>query len=212
MYEYENRLHAEGIRYVCGIDEAGRGPLAGPVYAGAVILDPDKPIPGLRDSKQLSARQREKLARSIKENAIAWAVAGIDADEIDRINIYQATKKAMIRAVEKCGIKPEYLLIDAMKLTEAGIPYLAIIKGDQLSASIAAASILAKTERDEYMDYMDRVYPGYGFERHKGYPTAMHKAALEKLGPSPIHRLSFKPVKALKSRQMSMVLECKEDE
>lgn len=206
MYDYENKLFEQGLKLICGIDEAGRGPLAGPVFAGAVILDPKNPIPGLKDSKQLSAKAREELAKQIKTKAVCWAVAMVSEKEIDLINIYQASKKAMLLAIEKCEVKPDFLLVDAMPLKEIEIPSLSIIKGDQLSASIAAASIIAKTERDKYMERMDTIYPGYNFARHKGYPTLEHLEKLKELGPSKIHRFSFKPVRDLTVKQLELEL------
>jgi len=206
MYEYENILYEKGLKAICGTDEAGRGPLAGPVVAGAVILDPDHVIEGLNDSKQLSAKKREFLAAEIKKYAIAWGIGYVYEDEIDRINIYQASKLAMMKAIEALSIPPVFILSDAMPLKETGIPHLAIIHGDALSASIAAASILAKTSRDAYMGEMAQKYPQYGFEIHKGYPTKIHLDALEKHGPCPIHRKTYGPVKNVITKQMSLDL------
>lgn len=204
MYTYENDLLARGLRFVAGFDEAGRGPLAGPVVAAGVILNPADPIDGLNDSKQLSAKRRAALEASIKERALSYAVAVLDETVIDRINIYQASKRAMLQACSALSIRPEFLLTDAMPLSEAEIPYLAIVKGDQLSASIAAASILAKEARDKIMRQLHERYPVYGFDVHKGYPTKRHLEMLAQYGPCPIHRKTFQPVKQLLSRQESL--------
>lgn len=195
MYEFEQDLQDRGFIYICGVDEAGRGPLAGPVVASAVILDPTVTIEGLNDSKQLSHKKRVELAILIKEKALAYGIAFVGEKEIDKINIYQASKKAMMEAILLCKIKPDFILTDAMPLPEISIPHLSIIKGDTLSASIAAGSILAKVSRDEYMEQMSLTYPGYGFEKHKGYPTKAHLEALNSLGICPIHRLTYAPVK-----------------
>ena len=182
----------EGL--VCGVDEAGRGQLAGPVVAAAVILDPDKPIEGLNDSKKLSARRREELAVEIRAKALAWAVAEASAQEIDRINILQASLLAMRRAVDGLAIPPERALIDGNKCPPLACPAEAIVGGDGKIASIAAASILAKTVRDAGMLALHALYPVYGFDRHKGYPTEFHLQALRAHGPSPVHRRSYAPV------------------
>jgi ribonuclease HII len=201
MYEYEQECFRQGLHAICGTDEAGRGPLAGPVVAGAVILDPNYKIDGLNDSKQLSAKKREALAVEIKNHALAWGIGYIFEDEIDRINIYQASKLAMMKAIAGMEIAPDYILSDATPLRETGIPFLAIIKGDTLSASIAAGSILAKVSRDEYMCKMALRYPEYGFEIHKGYPTKQHLAALKQHGACPIHRKTYRPVKDVLQQQ-----------
>lgn len=182
----------EGI--VCGVDEAGRGPLAGPVVAAAVILDPDHPISGLNDSKKLSAKRREALATEIRLKALAWAVAEASVDEIDHINILQASLLAMQRAVDALSINPILALIDGNRCPKLSCPAEAIIGGDGKVASIAAASILAKTVRDAGMLELHDRYPVYGFARHKGYPTAEHLAALREHGVSPVHRRSYAPV------------------
>lgn len=179
---------------VCGVDEAGRGPLAGPVVAAAVLLDPDRPIAGLDDSKKLSEKKRLQLAEEICRTAIAWAVAEASVEEIDRINILQASLLAMCRAVEMLAVPPESALVDGNKCPNLAIPVEAIIKGDGKIASIAAASILAKTTRDAHMRVLHEQYPHYGFDRHMGYPTAAHFAALRVHGASPVHRRSFGPV------------------
>ncbi len=182
---------------VCGIDEAGRGPLAGPVVAAAVILDPARPIPGLNDSKKLSEKRREELAVQIREHALAWAVAEASVEEIDRINILQATFLAMQRAVAGLSIRPEAAMVDGNRCPKLDIPVEAVVKGDGKIASIAAASILAKTVRDAGMLALHARYPDYGFDRHMGYPTPAHLAALQAHGPSPVHRRSYAPVAQL---------------
>ncbi|HCJ51846.1 MAG TPA: ribonuclease HII [Gallionella sp.] len=182
---------------ICGVDEAGRGPLAGPVSAAAVILDPANPIPGLNDSKKLSEKQRDKLALLIRERALAWAVAYASVEEIDRLNILQATLLAMQRAVQALSIQPQQVLVDGLYCPQTGIPSEAIVKGDSKVAAISAASILAKTDRDALMLQLDAQYPQYGFSIHKGYPTAAHLAALRAHGASEVHRKSFKPVREL---------------
>jgi ribonuclease HII len=179
---------------IAGVDEAGRGPLAGPVYAAAVILDPDCPIPGLRDSKVLSAAQRERLAAQIRAHALAWAVAAADVAEIDALNILQATLLAMRRAVEALDTAPTEALIDGNRVPRLACPARAIVKGDRDVAAISAASILAKTARDALLLGLHDLYPWYGFARNKGYGTKEHLAALERHGPCPEHRLSFAPV------------------
>ena len=180
---------------VAGADEAGRGCLFGRVYAAAVILDADNPVDGLADSKALTAERRVELAGEIRKRALAWAVAWADANEIDRINIYQASRLAIRRAVELLDPPASYLLIDALTV-DVDLPQEGIIKGDAKVASIAAASILAKVARDEWVERADAEYPGYGLARHKGYPTPEHKAALQRLGPTPLHRRSYAPVMA----------------
>ncbi|MCS6944568.1 MAG: ribonuclease HII [Sutterellaceae bacterium] len=191
-------LHAEGVAgHVCGVDEAGRGPLAGPVVAAAVILNPHMPVPGLRDSKQLTPSRRESLAKIIQQQAIAWAVAEATVEEIDRLNILQATLLAMQRAVAQLSPPPAYALIDGKDVPRLSVPARAIINGDAHVPAIAAASILAKTARDARMRAFDACYPGYGFAQHFGYPTAEHLAALRRLGACPLHRRSFAPVQAV---------------
>lgn len=196
MLRYEGELHAQGMVLICGVDEAGMAPLAGPVVAGAVILKKGYKLRGLDDSKKiLDERKREELAKAIKEEAVAWASGRAEVEEIDTINIYHAGLLAMRRAVEALGTRPEYLLVDARKVPECVIPQRPIIKGDALSLSIAAASIIAKTTRDRLMDEMDALYPGYGFASHKGYPTPLHCRTLQELGATPIHRRSFARVR-----------------
>ncbi len=182
---------------ICGVDEAGRGPLAGPVSAAAVILDDANPIEGLGDSKKLSERKRDLLAPIIRERALAWAVAWATAEEIDELNILQATLLAMQRAVLALQIPPHQVLVDGLYCPQTGIPSQAIVKGDSKVAAISAASILAKTARDELMLKLDDQYPQYGFAIHKGYPTAVHLAALREHGVSEVHRKSFRPVREL---------------
>lgn len=182
-------------RMVAGVDEAGRGPLAGPVVAGAVILDPDKPINGLADSKILSPERREELAELIKSRALAWAIGHADVNEIDQINILQATMLAMRRAVLALRPGPEYVYVDGNRCPILPCPAEPVIRGDALIPAISAASILAKVSRDKEMQELDILYPGYGLAVHKGYPTVQHVAALQRLGVSPIHRRSFGPVK-----------------
>lgn len=189
----------EGL--VCGIDEAGRGPLAGPVVAAAVILDPARPIVGLNDSKKLSDKKRAALAILIRENALAWCVAEATVEEIDRLNILHATMLAMQRAVAGLSVRPERALVDGNRCPPLDMPAEAVVKGDGKIASIAAASILAKTVRDAGMLTLHAAYPQYGFDRHMGYPTAAHFAALEAHGASPVHRTSFGPV----ARQLSLL-------
>ena len=189
----------EGL--VCGIDEAGRGPLAGPVVAAAVILDPARPIAGLNDSKKLSEKRREVLAGEIREKALAWAVAEASVEEIDQLNILHATFLAMQRAVAALSVAPERAMVDGNRCPKLPIPVEAVVKGDGKIASIAAASILAKTVRDAGMLALHAIYPQYGFDRHMGYPTAAHFAALEAHGASPVHRRSFAPV----AKQLSLL-------
>jgi ribonuclease HII len=191
MWAIEQEYFNRGIKIICGVDEAGRGPLAGPVCAAAVILPPNTDIPGLNDSKKLSDKKRRELYPIIKEQAIAYGIAFADHNEIDEINILQATYLAMERAINQLQVKPELALIDGNRAKDFGIPVETVIHGDSLSASIAAASVLAKVTRDDYMLQMAEEYPGYDFEIHKGYGTKAHYAALTAHGPSPIHRMSF---------------------
>ena len=182
---------------VCGVDEAGRGPLAGPVHAAAVILDPARPIRGLRDSKQLSRAERERLAHRIRERALSWAVGSASVEEIDRINILQASLLAMRRAVEALAMQPEHVLVDGNCLPQLNITCDAIVQGDAKVAAISAASILAKTSRDAVMHALHHEHPQYGFDQHVGYGTPRHLAALALHGPSVIHRRTFAPVRVL---------------
>lgn len=191
MWAIEDGLFSKGICCVCGVDEAGRGPLAGPVCAAAVILPPHLEIPGLNDSKKLSDKRRRELMPVIKEQAIAYGIGMASHEEIDEINILQATFLAMERALAQLDGKAEFALIDGNREKDFGIPVQTVVKGDSLSANIAAASVLAKVTRDDLMVEMAQTYPGYGFEIHKGYGTKAHYDALRELGPSPIHRMSF---------------------
>ena len=192
LYEFDKSMRGEGYSLIAGVDEAGRGPLAGPVFAAAVILDPDRPVDGINDSKKLTAAKRERLFGEIQDRAAAYAVASASVEEIEALNILGATFLAMRRAVEALPVRPQRLLIDGNRLPQGlDIPAEAIVKGDALSASIAAASILAKVSRDRVMIEYDGRYPAYGFAKHKGYGTAEHIEALRKWGPCPIHRGSF---------------------
>jgi ribonuclease HII len=183
------------VRLVAGVDEVGRGPLAGPVLAAAVILDPARPIPGLTDSKKLSEGRRERLAQQIRAQALAWALGRAEVEEIDRINILQASLLAMQRAVEALSIAPRKALVDGNRLPRLPCEAQAMIGGDASVAAIGAASIIAKVARDRELVELDRVHPGYGLARHKGYPTKQHLEALRRLGVTPIHRRSFGPVR-----------------
>lgn len=194
MSSYEQMYRTAGKRMIAGVDEAGRGPLAGPVVAAGVVLKPDCIIAGMNDSKQLTAAKRDVLYEQIRENALSVGVGIVSAHEIDRINIYRAAEKAMILAIEAMRPKPDHLLIDAMRLP-VGLTQTSLIKGDARSVSIAAASIVAKVTRDRLMYELDRIYPEYGFSRHKGYPTRAHLQAIDKLGPCPEHRMTFAPLK-----------------
>lgn len=189
MKEYERQY--EDFALICGIDEAGRGPLAGPVVAGAAVLPKNQVILYLNDSKKLSEKRREKLFLEVKEKAIAWSVGIVSPERIDEINILQATYEAMRDAIEGLHVVPEVLLNDAVTIPGIHIPQVPIIKGDAKSVSIAAASVLAKVTRDHMMVEYDQLYPEYGFAKHKGYGTAAHTAAIREFGPTPIHRMSF---------------------
>ena len=191
LLKRERELWASGIERICGVDEAGVGPLAGPVVAAAVVFPPGVGLKGVDDSKKLLPERRERLAIEIRECAVAWAVAIVEPEEIDRLNIYRASLAAMGRAVDGLSIKPQHILIDARRIPGCDLPQEPIVGGDALCHAIAAASILAKTARDALMRDYESVYPGYGFAEHKGYTTAAHRDALRKLGPCPIHRKSF---------------------
>ena len=191
MYAFEDKFHAEGYRYICGIDEVGRGPLAGPVVTCAVILPADERILFLNDSKQVKKEKREELYEIIKEKAVSVGIGMCTEQTIDEINILQATYEAMRQAIAKLSPQPEILLNDAVKIPNVNLRQIPIIKGDTLSASIAAASIVAKVTRDRLMEEYDRLYPGYGFAKNVGYGTAEHVAAIKELGACPIHRKSF---------------------
>ena len=191
LWAIEDGCFAEGYSVVCGVDEAGRGPLAGPVCAAAVILPPHLEIPGLNDSKKLTDKRRRELMPVIKEQALAYGIAFATHEEIDQINILQATYLAMERALAQLNIKPDVALIDGNRAKDFGLPVKTVVHGDSLSASIAAASVLAKVTRDDLMLTMAEEYPQYGFEIHKGYGTKAHYEALTAHGPSPIHRMTF---------------------
>ena len=191
MWEFERIKSLEGYQLICGVDEAGRGPLAGPVCAAAVILPMGIDIPGLNDSKKLSDKKRRELYPIIKEKAVAYCIAFADHKEIDEINILQATFLAMRRAIDGLQVRPDFALIDGNRETDFGLPVQTIVQGDGRSASIAAASILAKVTRDYLMDELAAQYPGYGFEIHKGYGTKAHYQALAEMGPSAVHRMTF---------------------
>ena len=191
LWEIENSLYSEGYKMICGVDEAGRGPLAGPVCAAAVILPKGLVIPGLTDSKKLTDKKRRELFPVIKEQAIAYGIGLASHEEIDEINILQATFLAMERAIAQLEGKADLALIDGNRARDFGLNVKTVVKGDSLSASIAAASILAKVTRDDMMEAYAEDYPGYGFEVHKGYGTKAHYAALTEKGPSPIHRMTF---------------------
>ena len=204
MYTFENDLQAKGYQYIAGCDEVGRGPMAGPVVCAAVILDPNVLIEGLYDSKALSEKKRVGLYHQIKQDALSYAVVFISPAMVDEVNVYQASKQGMTMAVKQLKQDADFVLVDAMELTQLKTPQLNLIKGDQKSASIAAASILAKVERDKYMEEMSVKYPGYGFEKHKGYPTVLHKQKLCDLGPCEIHRKTYKPVKDCLQKQLCL--------
>lgn len=199
MRGLEDRFATAGCELVAGIDEAGRGCLAGPVVAAAVVVDPDCLIPGVDDSKRLSGPRRERLARAIKQRAVAWATGVGDAALIDRINVLEATRWAMRLALRSLAVRPGVALVDAVRLDPvevrgAPVPTLPLVRADSLSFAVACASIIAKTDRDRMMTAYDRQYPGFGFASHKGYASERHRAALRELGPTPLHRLTFRSV------------------
>jgi ribonuclease HII len=196
LYLYEQDLYEKGIHLIAGVDEAGRGPLAGPVVAAAVILKKGATFTYVDDSKKLTEKQRDLALIEIKNQALAIGIGIASVEEIDLINIYRAAREAMLSAIGQLKIKPEFLLIDAMPM-EIDIPYLSLIKGDALSVSIAAASIVAKTTRDAYMLEMDKIFPEYGFKQHKGYGTKQHLEAIERYGITPIHRKTYEPIKSM---------------
>ena len=199
-FKEERALLAQGFAIVAGVDEVGSGCLAGPVFAAAVIVPIDSGIGLIRDSKMLSPSQRERLAERLKNECAAWSVAQASVEEIDRINIRQAGALAMLRAIESLSLTPQFVLIDAFKIPGLRIPSKSIIRGDLHVKSIAAASVIAKVARDAHMEALDVVHPGYGFAIHKGYATRRHQEALQKFGPSPIHRRSYAPVIAAARR------------
>ena len=196
MYEYENELYKKGIRYIAGIDEVGRGPLAGPVTVAAVILKPHWFAAGLNDSKKVTPRRREEIAALLAKEAEAVSIVSLSPEEIDRLNIYDATLTAMYEAVKRLPIRPEAVIVDAMPLRFT-VPVFSLVHGDARSASVAAASIAAKVHRDKLMDDYDKIYPGYGFAQNKGYGTADHMEAIRTQGITPIHRKSFDPVRSM---------------
>ena len=191
LWTIENTCFDEGFQVICGVDEAGRGPLAGPVCAAAVILPPNLEIPGLNDSKKLTDKRRRELFPIIKEQALAYGIGFASHEEIDQINILQATYLAMERALTQLSVKPDLALIDGNRAKDFGLPVRTVVHGDSLSASIAAASVLAKVTRDDLMMEQDQLYPQYGFAIHKGYGTKAHYEALRNYGPSPVHRMTF---------------------
>ena len=191
MITMEQELHNRGFRYVAGVDEAGRGPLAGPVFAAAVIMEEDKYIPDIKDSKKLSEKKREELFQYITENAVSYAVCSVDESVIDEINILNATFQAMLGAVNGLDVTPDYVLIDGNKSKGIELPHECVVKGDAKVACIAAASILAKVSRDRFICECEKQYPGYGFAKHKGYGTKVHIEAIKELGLCPIHRKTF---------------------
>lgn len=200
MYKYEDQIASQGYKCIVGVDEAGRGPLAGPVSVAAVILPGHLLLPRLNDSKKLSAKVRDELYDEIMEKAVAVRQVFVSPEEIDRVNILQATMEGMCQAVQQLSVPADYVLIDAVKLNKLPLPQLPLIKGDAKSASIAAASIVAKVSRDRLMDEYAAKYPQYGFASHKGYGTAEHIAAIKKYGPCPIHRMTFEPVKTISAQ------------
>lgn len=202
LLAYEKELYSEGYEFIAGTDEAGRGPLAGPVVAAAVILPKNTIITGVNDSKQLTEKKRNELFDIINEKALAVGIAFVDNKKIDEINILESSRLAMMEAIKKLKIKAQYVLSDAMPMN-IDVPVKPIIKGDALSESIAAASIIAKVTRDRYMDEMDKIYPEYGFKKHKGYPTKDHIEAIKKYGITDIHRKTFKPIKTMLMEQIS---------
>ena len=204
LYEFEEKFYDEGFYNICGVDEVGRGPLAGPLVVAACILPPFLRIDGINDSKKISEKKRKELYKIIIKNALAYNVVFISVEEVDQLNIYQATKKGMLEAINGLKVTPDHCLIDAMPLSELKMPHTSIIHGDARCASVAAASIIAKVVRDEYMEKMDVKYPNYGFKKHKGYGTKMHLQALEMYGPTPIHRKTYSPVSKYFSRQLSL--------
>ena len=202
LLAYEKDLYSEGYEFICGTDEAGRGPLVGPVVAGAVILPKNYHLEGLTDSKKLSEKKREKFFEIIKQDAIAYGIGIVDAKTIDEINIYEASRLAMKKAISNMQIKPDYILTDAMPILDMDVPVKPIIHGDGLSITIAAASVLAKVTRDHYMYELDKKYPQYEFKKHKGYPTKRHLELINEYGMTEDYRFTYKPVqKVLESSE-----------
>ena len=196
MLDKEREYYSDEVKFIVGVDEAGRGPLAGPVTAAAVVFDPSFSDPRINDSKQLSEKQREELYELIIENALSYGIVSLSAEEIDKKNIYQATRQAMKEAIAKISVPYQLIITDAMKIPDSKIPVVPMVKGDAQCLNVAAASILAKVTRDRYMNELDKKYPGYGFAHHKGYGTKEHLDAIEKLGPiKGIHRYTFGPIK-----------------
>lgn len=207
LYKFEEELYDAGNHLICGVDEVGRGPLAGPLVVAACILPPFLRINGINDSKKLSEKKRDELYKLIVKEALYYKIVFISEEDIDTLNIYQATKKGMLEAIRGLEVKPDHVLIDAMPLGELEIPHTSIIHGDARCASIAAASILAKVTRDQFMEKMDIKYPNYGFKKHKGYGTKGHIEALEKYGPCEIHRKTYAPVSKFFSKQLKLDLD-----
>lgn len=204
MLTKEKEFYSKTVRLIAGVDEAGRGPLAGPVFAAAVVFPPDYENPDIDDSKKLTAKKREALFEEIKAHALGYGIASVSAEEIDAVNIYEATKKAMRMALSQIKTKYDLIITDAMPLA-MDVPVIAMVKGDAQCLNIAAASILAKVSRDHYLEELDKQYPQYGFAKHKGYGTAEHLAAINAFGPIPgVHRKSFKPVAAYYQRQLTL--------
>ncbi len=199
MWQFEQQAKEKGYQWIAGTDEVGRGPLAGPVVAAAVILPEDADLPEIKDSKKLTEKQRDHLDKLIKEQAIAWAIAEVDRKTIDEINILEASRLAMQKSVQMLEQPADFVLVDGLPNPQITLPSEAIVKGDNRSISIAAAAIIAKVYRDHLMDIYDKQYPGYGFAANKGYPTAEHMQAVADLGPCPIHRMSFRPLSDLES-------------
>lgn len=209
-FSFETALWNAGVKWVAGVDEAGRGALAGPVAAGVIIFPPDTDLEvrlaGVRDSKQMTPKARQEWAERLPELALAWGVGFASAEEIDDIGIAPATRLAIQRALQSLQVAPQHLLVDYMRLPECNLPQTPLIKGDARSLSIAAASVLAKANRDALLRDLDREYPGYGLAIHKGYGTPAHFAALRKLGPAPIHRRSFKPICTSSQQKINAVI------
>ena len=202
MLDKEREFYSKSVKAIVGIDEAGRGPLAGPVYAAAVVFDESFVNDEINDSKKLTSKEREKLFLLIKEKALGYGIASVSAEDIDKYNIYQATKICMMKALSQIKVPYQLIITDAMPLKDTKVPLIAMVKGDAQCLNVAAASILAKVSRDHYMEELDEKYPEYGFKKHKGYGTKLHMEALEKYGPiDGVHRKSFRPVNELYIKQ-----------